>query len=173
MITITPEKYIPFKRRIRNAFIGAFILAIGLGSFIAIGNLSSNTTQAAVNQTESPNFKLQMYCFLGGMVLLFCGVVVLSQAWILDSIMIDEKTKKLKILYRKFDRVVDKGEYDIDNIKIKIITKHPPNSQPTQTLIIKYGKKRIVNQNNTTFAGTPGWTKELYAKVKEEVEKIA
>jgi hypothetical protein len=173
MITITPAEYIPFKRRVRSAFIGSLVMAIALSGVIIEGNMHTGTTPQK-QEAMSPELKIQMAVFLSLAILFVCGIVVLSQAFILDSIVIDEKKKKMKILFRKFDEIVEKGEYDIDdNLKVKIITKHPGHGKTSQTMVIKYGKKRIITQNNTAFAGTPGWTNALYTKVKEETERIA
>src|ERR1700722_10213386 len=135
MITISPSPYVPFKKRVKRAFIGLLALTIFMGIFIGSVNASSTYHPQPQQGQMDPTLKIELIAFMASVIFLLFGVVILCQVWVLDSIIIDEKRKKIKVLTRKLDELIDKGEFDIDdNLKIKISSKGKNGGMPIDAL---------------------------------------
>jgi heme/copper-type cytochrome/quinol oxidase subunit 2 len=169
MATYSPQKYIPFKKRIRNAFIGALAAVCFLTFHILTENHSTKQPDT-LSQSEQT---LLIIVFIIIPLLFVIGLIVYTQVWVLDKIVIDPKRKKIRVIIRKFDTVVDKGEYDIDdNLKVKINIKTGHKKEPITAMRIKYGKKIIFTQSNSDFAGAPNWAGSSFTNIRDEAENI-
>lgn len=174
MSTYSPWKYIPFKKRIRGAFIGS--IAVGLFIFLhdyIADFFTKNNTEAPHNSMSQEDQTLSIL-FLGAMFLVLIGIIAYSQIWVLDKVIIDTKRKTIRILIRKFDTIIDKGEFDIDeNLKVKVqIKRGHIKKSPITVIRIKYGKKIIFTQSNSNFMGAPNWTSASFLHIRDEVENI-
>ncbi|HXP49611.1 MAG TPA: hypothetical protein VN922_06655, partial [Bacteroidia bacterium] len=99
-------------------------------------------------------------------------ILILAQAWIIDTVIIDSDRKKIRVLIRSFNKQVDKGEYDIDDkLKITIKIRHAQYGDLHQ-LGIKYGRKTIWGQSDSPVAGAAGWNYAMFLKVAETVEQV-
>ncbi|HTB31910.1 MAG TPA: hypothetical protein VK808_07785 [Bacteroidia bacterium] len=85
-----------------------------------------------------------------------------------DSIVIDEERKTIHIKIRKFDKIVDKGEYPIDNNLAVKIAKKKNAAAVSIRLFFFYKNERIVPKGTMG----DGWNLEMYTTICDEVEKI-
>ena len=151
MLTFTPKEYRPFKRRIVPALLATLLMPI-IMSIIAY---RSNTLIYNIE--------------FGGILSLFVFPLGLYYAiYNFDSIVLDEKRKTIHIQIRKFDKIIDKGEYPIDGNLVIEIVKKVNAAGVSHRFLFAYKDERIVPSGTSG----DGWTLEMYKNVCDEVEKI-
>ncbi len=97
---------------------------------------------------------------------------LLSQIWILQSVEIDERSKKVRVRIFRFDKIIDKGEYDI-NDNLKVYVNAMKKGGGTYNLVFKYGKKKIWSE---TISGGlmrfSGWTTQMFKEVVNAIDNL-
>jgi hypothetical protein len=158
MTTICPPTYTPFIKRV-----GGILKLIGtLMLFIIV---------AAIISRPPGNDWLAFISLFGGLGVFLSALFCLSQVWVLDKVIIDEEKRKIRILIRKFNKIVDKGEYNIDTnlkITIKAIKNAPIGNYRFR---IKYGKKRIFGFE-TTLGNKSNWSYDLSLSIVNSVNTV-
>ncbi len=158
MVTICPKRYVPFKNRVLKVYKVAGILLIVVIAGAAIKRLPGNDWLAFIS-------------LFGGLGVFLCALFTLSQIWVLDSIIIDEENKTMRVLIRRFDKLIDKGEYNIDNklfIQIKGVRNAP---QGNYRFRIKYAGKRVFGFE-TTLGDQSNWPYYLSLSIINKVNEV-
>jgi len=168
-----------YLRRIR----GALFLVIGLG----VGAVAQGLLQSSFRGTShiDPNSITVVAECTAIVFILLITIGLLSQIWVLYSIEIDTDLKKVRVKIKRFDKVIDKGEYNLDadfiaEIKIKKrvfggakYTGAGRTEIDTYVLVLKYGSKKIWSETQSPLLGDfSGWTPHKFYEVVNAINDL-
>ncbi len=164
-LTIKPVRYLPFKTRVFRSIVATIcFFDVQELFFLAIGYFKG----------------FDKYVIVGFpiLIVLFIPLFILSEVWVLDSVVLDSARKTIRVKTRRLDKLIDKGEQDINNgLKITTYASSYRNYVSNTVfvpsrLLIRRGWKIIWVQYVGLYNVTDCWTYQLFNQIKTEANKI-
>ncbi len=166
MITITTD-IPPFKKRAGLA-IKVFVTMLFIG---LVARIVEEIFSGRLTATQKSNDEAAIIVVIAGVVA-FCLLGFISQIWVLDSVSVDENTRKIIVRIRRFDKVVIKGEYHIDDKLILRIDRKTLRTGEAYRLLIKYGSKRVWSESISPASHFSGWDDYKFYNIINAVKAL-
>jgi hypothetical protein len=164
-IVFTPDEYIPFKRRIRRAFMSSAVLTIAIYAAAILKSYGFNNSF----HIASP---LPFYTVLAGVFVMFFILLCIRQYKTLDSLVIDTEKRTLKIVLRKKDEPFVKGIYELNSISLSLTPRLKSARKLNFKFVIRNRPKILWQESNMLPLNLTPWNADLFQQVMDTFKEL-